>query len=198
MRVTWNEAVAYCDWLSRKTGMKFSLPTEAQWEWACRAGTDTAGYWGSLDDDFSDYANVADLSIKKLAVSGVNPQPIRNPNQYQDWLPKDDRYDDDQRIMCEVGNFKPNAWGLKDMHGNVWEWTRSSFAAYPYNDRDGRNDLNNRAKKVVRGGSWHDRPKRVRSAMRLAYEPWQKVFNVGFRVICETEDTNTNVAVSRR
>jgi formylglycine-generating enzyme required for sulfatase activity len=71
------------------------------------------------------------------------------------------------------------------MHGNVWEWTRSSYMPYPYVEDDGRNDLNNNFKKVARGGSWYDRPYRGTSSYRLPYRPYQKVYNVGFRVIIE-------------
>ena len=71
------------------------------------------------------------------------------------------------------------------MHGNVWEWTRSSYKPYPYSETDGRNDLVADAKKVARGGSWYDRPHRGTSSYRLPYRPYQKVYNVGFRVIME-------------
>lgn len=185
IRVSWEEAMAFCEWLSRRSGMKVTLPTEAQWEWACRAGTSTAMYFGDVDADFGGHANLADISIKLLAVSGVNPQPIPNPSPYEDFIPKIATCNDNARIMTTVGQYAANAWGLKDMHGNVAEWTRSVYAAYPYSDSDGRNDMTAAGMRVVRGGSWHDRPKRATSSYRLAYEPYQKVFNVGFRIICE-------------
>ena len=119
-----------------------------------------------------------------LAVTGVNPQPIANPNPYQDFVPKDPRFNDGQRIVTDVGKYAPNVWGLYDMHGNVAEWTRSDYAPYPYDDHDGRNALSDTADKVVRGGSWRDRPKRATSTFRLPYRPYQPVFNVGFRVVC--------------
>jgi formylglycine-generating enzyme required for sulfatase activity len=72
------------------------------------------------------------------------------------------------------------------MHGNVTEWTRSLYRPYPYDDQDGRNDsADHDGKRVVRGGSWNDRPCRARSSFRLAYPAWQEVFNVGFRVVIE-------------
>jgi formylglycine-generating enzyme required for sulfatase activity len=71
------------------------------------------------------------------------------------------------------------------VHGNVWEWTRSALRPYPYDERDGRNDPSAPGKRVVRGGSWYDRPHRCRSAFRLAYPRYQRVFNVGFRVVME-------------
>ena len=80
-----------------------------------------------------------------------------------------------------------NAWGLCDMHGNAAEWTLSSYRPYPYDEHDGRNDPNSPDMKVVRGGSWYDRPVHARSASRLPYRPWQAVYNVGFRVVMEVE-----------
>ena len=73
------------------------------------------------------------------------------------------------------------------MHGNVWEWTRSALRPYPYRADDGRNDPSAPGKRVARGGSWYDRPKRCRSAFRMAYQPYHAVFNVGFRVVMEGE-----------
>ncbi|MBL7133455.1 MAG: SUMF1/EgtB/PvdO family nonheme iron enzyme, partial [Phycisphaerae bacterium] len=83
----------------------------------------------------------------------------------------------------DVGKYKPNAWGLHDMHGNVAEWTRSLYLPYPYADGPGRNGLTGKGKRVVRGGSWYDRPKRCTSSYRYGYRDYQKVYNVGFRVI---------------
>ena len=121
-------------------------------------------------------------AIKRLAVTGINPQPIPNPNPYQDFLPKEARFDDKNRLMCDVGQYQPNRWGLHDMHGNVHEWTLSTYQPYPYRADDGRNDASPTTKKVARGGSWRDRPKLARSAYRLAYRTYQRVYNVGFRV----------------
>jgi formylglycine-generating enzyme required for sulfatase activity len=73
------------------------------------------------------------------------------------------------------------------MHGNVAEWTRSTYAAYPYSETDGRNDPSTSGPRVVRGGSWRDRPHRATSSYRLPYEPYQRVVNVGFRVVCVEE-----------
>ncbi len=185
IRMSWRQAVAFCKWLSAETGLKVSLPTEAQWEWACRAGANTAMSYGGIDTDFGEYANLADYSIRLLAVSGVNPQPMSNPSPNEDFIPKDGRFNDNARIMAKVGGYKANPWGLQDMHGNVSEWTRTAYRAYPYSENDGRSDLGGGEKRVVRGGSWRDRPRRATSSFRLMYEPYQKVFNVSFRVICE-------------
>jgi len=90
-------------------------------------------------------------------------------------------------VSIPGGRYQPNAWGLHDMHGNVWEWTRSAERAYPYVENDGRNDLTAPGRRVVRGGSWYDRPKRCTSSFRLGYQPFQKVFNTGFRVVCQMD-----------
>ena len=183
IRVNWSEALSFAAWLGQRSGEPCSLPTEAQWEWACRAGSAEAMSYGNLDADFGKIANLADASVRRLAVAGINPQPIPNPSPFQDFLPKDARFDDGERLMCDVAKYAPNAWGLQDMHGNVCEWTLSAYRPYPYADGDGRNDLNVQEKRVVRGGSWSDRPIRARAAFRVAYQPWQSIHNVGFRVM---------------
>jgi len=182
VRVSWQQAMEFCRWLSQRTGMRCSLPTEAQWEYACRAGTATPLWYGDQDGDFSAVANVADASLREWADQGWRP---RSPDLY----PRDDRFDDGALVAVETGSYRPNPWGLYDLHGNVAEWTRSQCVSYPYRDDDGRNDPTAAGPRVVRGGSWFDRPQRCRSAFRLGYEPYQRVFNVGFRVVCEPEVT---------
>jgi formylglycine-generating enzyme required for sulfatase activity len=179
VRVSRQDAVAFCNWLCEKTGQKVTLPTEAQWEWACRAGTDSPLCYGGLDTDFSAFANMADVTIRQLAYD-------TDGRYTMDLTPRDDRFDDRKLVTANVGTYKPNPWGLHDMHGNVWEWTRSAYTPYPYRPDDGRNDITGTGETTVRGGSWRDRPKRCRSAFRLSYPPWQKVYNVGFRIVIET------------
>jgi len=166
IRISWQEAMAFCEWLSARSGVRITLPTEAQWEWACRAGSDTAFSYGTVDTDFSSYANLADRSIQLLAVSGVNPQPVKNPDAFKDFVPRDMRFNDGEMIVASVGQYRPNAWGLYDMHGNVAEWTRSVYAAYPYVSGNGRRESDMAGQRVVREGSWRDRPQRARSASR--------------------------------
>ncbi|NQU23072.1 MAG: SUMF1/EgtB/PvdO family nonheme iron enzyme [Candidatus Nealsonbacteria bacterium] len=187
VRVSWNEATAFCRWLSAKTGFQFTLPTEAQWECAARAGTATPMPYGDLETDFSPFANLGDQKLREFALDTfVTVRVVPKPNRYDDWVPKDARFNDGGFISVDVGRYRPNPWGLHDMHGNVAEWTRSLDRPYPYDRSDGRNDLTTAGRRVVRGGSWYDRPKRCTSSARLGYHPYQKVFNVGFRVICET------------
>ena len=182
IRVSWHQAQAFCQWLSRKTGKTVALPSEAEWEWACRAGTTTPLSFGTLDSNFSVHANLADATIKQMAVRGVNPQPIQNPPASWDYELRDPRSNDGVLHLAEVGRYTPNAWGLCDMHGNAAEWTQSDYRPYPYVPTDGRNN-GSLSKKTVRGGSWHDRPFRATSSYRLGFPPWQQVYHTGFRVV---------------
>ncbi len=185
VRISYREAVAFCKWFSERSGNVFTLPTEAQWEWACRAGANTAFSFGDLDADFSRHANLGDIKLKEFAACTADGNYTRarilpNPNKYDDWIPRDNRFNDKGFVSTAVGQYQSNAWGLHDMHGNVWEWTRSSYRPYPYDAGKPAAD----DKITVRGGSWYDRPKRCTSGHRLAYRQYQKVFNVGFRVVC--------------
>ena len=179
VRVSWTQAMAFCRWLSQQTGRAFTLPTEAQWEYACRAGAATPLWYGTVDADFSTVANVSDLSHQTTATFG-DPNL---PNMIPPWRPADTRFDDRSRVSAPVGSYRPNPWGLFDMHGNVAEWTRSEYRPHPYRDDD-RNDGSG-GKRVVRGGSWYDCPDRCRAAFRQTYSADQPVYDVGFRVVCE-------------
>ena len=174
VRVSWTAAMDFCRWLSDRTGRRFSLPTEAQWEWACRGGSTQATWYGGVETDFGKLANLADQRL--ILASG----------QAFDWLPKAAAVDDGSCVTAEVGRYAQNPWDLCDMHGNAAEWTRSLCRPYPYCE-DGRNDATAEGHRVVRGGSFQDRPHRARSAFRLAYPQWSRVFNVGFRVVCQLE-----------
>jgi formylglycine-generating enzyme required for sulfatase activity len=181
VRVSWETAMEFCRRLSAVVNRPVTLPTEAQWEYAARAGTNSPLSYGDVTADPSSFANMADRSIACLykGTAGVaNLQPIPSLMQY-----------DDQAIAtAAVGSYAPNAWGLHDMHGNAAEWTRSEFRDYPYDADDGRNSIDidrATAKRVVRGGSFYDRPSRCRSSFRLAYPAWQSVYNAGFRIVVE-------------
>jgi formylglycine-generating enzyme required for sulfatase activity len=186
VRMSWQDARDFCAWVSQKTGLHTALPTEAQWEWACRAGSDTDMAFGSRTSDFSTHANLADKSIEKFAVSGVNPTFRSNlvGNPVYDFIPRISEVDDRQFLITGTKQYQPNAWGVYDMHGNVAEWTRSDYVSYPYRAKES-NSLDVTTQKVVRGGSFFDRPYRATSSYRLGYVPWQGVFNVGFRVVIE-------------
>jgi formylglycine-generating enzyme required for sulfatase activity len=187
VRVSWTEAIAFCRWLADKTGERFSLPTEAQWEYACRSGTATPFFFGDRDADFSKFANLADAKLSEFASNPYTvDRPLANPTKYDDWIPKDSRFHDGALLTVEPGRYQPNAWGLWDLHGNVAEWTRTAYRPYPYRTDDGRDSGLPDESKVVRGGSWRDEPKRATSGFRLSYLPWQRVYNVGFRVVSGT------------
>ena len=179
VRVPWTKAMEFCRWLSAQTGRKFSLPTEAQWEWACRCGSAEAMWYGDIDADFGSLANLADRRLVLIGETGAAP-----PSAF-DWMPKVAAVDDSACVTANAGEYAPNAWGLHDMHGNAAEWTRSLYRPYPYRDDDGRNDTTAAGPRAVRGGSFHDRPHRARSAFRLGYPEWAGVYGVGFRVVCE-------------
>ena len=189
VRVTWNEANDFCKWLSKTAGVNAKLPTEAQWEWAARAGTETPFPWGGLDDDFSKYANFADKDVRYMRVGWNGPGAVRKRGAFPvhaNYPLHEERWQDDWFTINYVGRANCNIWGLYDMHGNAAEWTRSDYKAYPYSEDDGRNDCTDAtAKKVVRGGSFASRPREATSSVRQAYPAWQKVFDVGFRVVIE-------------
>lgn len=175
VRVSWSEAQAYCRWLSEKTGKTFRLPTEAEWEWAARGGTATPFYWGGENDDFGPFANLADKAL----------DGIPNQRQTLNYYLRDMRFNDGQQVLGIVGKHRPNAFGLKDMIGNAAEWTQSAYAPYPTREGDGRNAPKPGEEVVVRGGAWDLLPRQSRVSIRVHYPQWQRVANVGIRLVCE-------------
>lgn len=186
VRVSWQRAMKYCDWLSQQTGIPFTLPTEAEWEYACRAGSAEDLHYGPRQEDFSARANLADASLARIydTTGGVVV--------LQDLL-SDQRHDDGAIATADVARYAPNAWGLFDMHGNAAEWTASDYRPYPYHD-SAPDAEDSQGQKVVRGGSFFDRPQRARSAFRLRYPAWQQVHNVGFRVVAREADGASTVS----
>lgn len=184
IRVSWQEAMDFCKKLSEKTGLNVTLPTEAQWEWACRAGSDDDFWYGSLNTDFGKFENMADKQLNKAAVRGIDPQPMAESDswyKYYTYQPKEQGVDDGQMLMGKGGSYQANSWGLYDMQGNVAEWTKSD---YPFN-QNSEKAQGQSLEKVVRGGSWTEHPKNSVAYYRKSYLPWQKVYNVGFRVIID-------------
>jgi len=204
VRVSFRRAAEFCQWLSKKAGLTFTLPTEEQWEWAARAGTATPLYFGHLNTRFYNWANMADFRLRGFAEEAryrISHQSevrvemtqedgfahYRRPldvlrRDILDWMPRVAGVDDRHMVSAPVGSYLPNVWGLHDMHGNVAEWTRSEYRSYA----DGK-PLGDAGRMVVRGGSWSDRPHRCTSAFRWAYHTWQPVYNVGIRVVAEVE-----------
>jgi formylglycine-generating enzyme required for sulfatase activity len=152
--VSWNDARAYLEWLSKESGQAYRLPSEAEWEYAARAGTTTARFWAERADQACPYANVADKSYAA---------------KYPDFQWLIHRCDDRHVHTAPVGSFKPNAFELLDILGNVWEWTEDCWNdSYNGAPSDGsawtKGDCGRR---VSRGGSWADEPVFVRSAGRF-------------------------------
>jgi formylglycine-generating enzyme required for sulfatase activity len=195
--------MAFCQWLSKRTGTRCTLPTEAEWEWACRAGTATPWAFGPEKEGLRPVANFADASLRGWG-----------------WGRVEAGYSDGVRFSAPVGSFVPNAWGLHDMHGNVWEWTRSAYRPYPYREEGGRGPAEGSGlrvagsglrvrgsvvahhasrvtRRVVRGGSWNDLLRFGRSASRWRYPPHQPVYNVGFRVLCRRATLARRQALGR-
>jgi formylglycine-generating enzyme required for sulfatase activity len=150
-QVSWSNAMDFCKKLSARINKTVSLPTEAQWEYACRAGT-TGPYAGSGNlDDMAWY----------LSNSGGTPHP--------------------------VGQKKPNAWGLHDMHGNVWEWCSDWYDKYPSHAVTDPTGPGNGQSRVLRGGSWDYIRDHCRAAYRRRGAPGLRSGYIGFRVCLDLD-----------
>ena len=168
VNVSWNDAVAFATWLSRKEGKTYRLPTEAEWEYACRAGTTTKYCSGDDPEGLAAVGNIADGTAK---------------TKYPNWtgtIAARDGY----VFTAPVGRYNPNAWGLFDMHGNVWEWCSDSYAAdyyksSPVDDPQGAIQASFR---MDRGGGWFNEPRFARSANRGGNTPGNRGSNLGFRL----------------
>jgi formylglycine-generating enzyme required for sulfatase activity len=151
--VHWDDAQAYAAWFSRMTGKTYRLLTEAEWEYAARAGTATAYSWGD------------DIGKNNANCNGCGSQ----------W---------DNRQPAPVGSFRPNPFGLYDMHGNVWEWVQDCFQDnYNGAPADGSAwTKGNCNRRVVRGGGWADSPVFLGAAFRITYSSDFRFLNLGFRL----------------
>jgi sulfatase modifying factor 1 len=177
-RVSWEDAVAFCNWASTVRGRKVRLPTEAEWEYACRAGTITPfGGSGNLEDMGWYAGNSGDSSFDCQAVLLLGRRAILKAIA------------DHNCALHAVGLKKPNAWGLYDMHGNVWEWCADAYADYsedPAVDPAGP-DIQKPEWRVMRGGQWSDIPETCRSANRGYFHPTDSIDTFGFRVVEEID-----------
>ncbi len=170
--ISWNDATAYTTWLSHKTGKHYRLPTEAEWEYAARGNTVTSRYWGDDPDAACAYENIADLTAK-ATIHGASF-----------WLLH--KCSDGFAYSAPVGSFKANAFGLKDMLGNVLEWTEDSYHdSYINAPIDGSAWQGDASRRVLRGGSWNNSPGHVRAAKRGMGKPDERFSYVGFRVARE-------------
>ena len=167
--VSWQDAAAFCQAISRKTGRTVRLPTEAEWEYACRAGTKTAYQWGDDPDDGEGWCNWDYRGRKRQFLMWT-------------WYPSDDGY----VYTAPGGSFKPNRWGLYDMHGNLWEWCSDWYDGSYYAEA-GKTDPqgpSSGAGRVLRGGSWGSAPQYCRSATRIDESPdYRYSYGYGFRVV---------------
>ncbi|MEH1825670.1 MAG: SUMF1/EgtB/PvdO family nonheme iron enzyme [Nostoc sp.] len=165
-QVTWDEAVEFCKKLSQKTGKTYRLPSEAEWEYACRAGTTTPFYFGeTITTDLVNY----------------------NGNDPYGFAPKGE----DRQQTIDVGKFLPNSFALYDMHGNVWEWCQDVYNDNYYSSapKDGSAWLTGKDNniKVLRGGSWNNQSWYCRSAERIGHNKMEhRDRNTGFRVVSVT------------
>jgi formylglycine-generating enzyme required for sulfatase activity/serine/threonine protein kinase len=176
VNVTWNDAKSFCDWLSKKSNRRCELPSEAQWEYACRAGTETRLFTGNGAGSLEGFANVADLSIRNKGIKGMEKWT---------YFPFDDHYP----FTSPVGTFKPNPWGLCDMIGNVWQWCGDWYGEKYYAE-DVRTDPvgpGSGTSRAVRGGSWYIPPGLCGAALRHGYEPGYSSNDVGFRVLVHSD-----------
>jgi formylglycine-generating enzyme required for sulfatase activity len=174
VNVTWNDCVAFCCWLSRKEGKRYRLPTEAEWEYCCRAGTTTRFHNGDDPDALAEVGRVA-------YAKGKTSFPHFHQMEIQEDTP--------QTFTAPVGSYSPNRWGLHDMHGNVWEWCSDwhdddYYAQSPIEDPPGTNVQGLR---VRRGGGWNTFPIFARASYRNWHSPQSRCLNLGFRVVREAE-----------
>jgi formylglycine-generating enzyme required for sulfatase activity len=159
-QVSWLNAQEFCKKLSQKTGKNYSLPSESQWEYACRAGTTTPFAFG--DTITTDTANY----------NGKAPNGIH------------------RQMTTSVDTFPPNAFGVFDMHGNVWEWCadtwHNSYAGAPTDGSSwiSGNDNDSQTFRLLRGGSWDSYPYDCRSADRYRRSADSRSYYIGFRVVC--------------
>ena len=168
VNVSWNDAQAFCHWLSKKDGAIYRLPTEAEWEWACRAGIN-GRRWSSGDEEASlqGSANLADASLEKVLVRfGYVP------------------WNDAASFTSIVGTYKANPFGLFDMHGNVREWCGDRYAStyYAKSAGDDPGGSETGAARVCRGGSWYYEAAKCTSSYRGANLPMERHIDLGFRV----------------
>lgn len=198
--VSWNDATAFCRWLSDQEGKRYRLPTEAEWEYACRAGSSTPYCGGDTPDSVYAYGNVADAALHDKYPEDVIRQRVvaLEPGQ-----------GDGHVFTAPAGNFKPNAWGLHDVHGNVWEWCSDKYSDRIYKDMHKLAvERGSRSKpapiadprgpetttqhehgdwRSLRGGSWYTGPLQSRCSVRAFAEAGDAYSYIGFRVVREDQ-----------
>jgi formylglycine-generating enzyme required for sulfatase activity len=170
VHVSHTDSRAFCRWLQERAaiaGLTFDLPAEAQWEWACRAGSGARYWWGADEDTSGKVANVGDRSLKRV---------------HPDWPRTIMAMDDGQPFLAPVGSYRANAFGLHDMLGNVWEFCATHYGPYPKEAVTDPGDGDPKRGFAVRGGGWSNVAADVRCASRNADPPHFGHSNLGFRV----------------
>ena len=165
VQVSWNDAIRFVEHFG------LQLPTEAQWEYALRAGTTTKYFWGDSEAGGKGYGNIKDAASKKRFIRWTQSFP----------------FDDGSTFVNVVGSYKPNAWGLRDMVGNVQEWCQDQYVRdYPADGSD-ESAAANGSGRVMRGGSWFDAPDLQRAATRFGFAPQGRRDFIGIRVVMKTK-----------
>ncbi|MDA0867806.1 MAG: SUMF1/EgtB/PvdO family nonheme iron enzyme [Cyanobacteria bacterium] len=172
-QVSWEDAVAFCEALSEQTGRIYRLPSEAEWEYACRAGTESPFYFGpTITTELANYRG-QDWELEGVTYPGNYGQGPKGTFREE---------------TTAVGSFPPNGFGLYDMHGNVWEWCEddwhSSYQGAPSNDSAWVEADRSETSRLLRGGSWLNNPRICRSANRDGVARDGQYGDVGFRVVC--------------
>jgi len=166
--VSHNDVTAFIRWLNRQGSKEFRLPTEAEWEYAARANTQTVRYWGNDPDDACKYGNVADQTDHKGTT----------------WT-SGHKCNDGYFFSAPVGKFMANQFGLYDMLGNVWEWCSDRHGSdyYKSSPRNNPQGPSSDSGRVIRGGAWNDWPAQVRAADRRSGGAASRTDDVGFRLV---------------
>ena len=198
--ISWHDANAFCQWLSQKEGATYRLPTEAEWEYACRAGTRSSYFSGEQPDSVYAVGNVADASLH-----AIHPDDVIR----QRTAALDEKDGDGYAFTAPVGQFRANDWGLHDTHGNVWEWCHDKYSDRYYDDmlaEARKQGSRNQPQPIVdpqgpddtpkhdhgdwrslRGGSWYVAPLQCRSSVRAFAEAHDAFSYIGFRVVREVK-----------
>lgn len=201
--VSFADAKAYCDWLSQRDGVRYRLPTEAEWEFACRAGTSTWFSFGDVARGVAhQYGNLGNVELEKHRKHAAERQ----------WLMDWDNVPSDGFVFtAPVGHYQPNAFELHDMHGNVWEWCEDLWLDTIYKDYErprynepcgvavnpvntDRPQTSTNDFHVIRGGSWYNGDLICRSANRAYWDGDDAACYVGFRLVREVEPSVSSVA----
>ena len=210
--VSWNDAMEFCRRVTQAEraagrlpeGYEYSLPTEAQWEYSCRAGTNTRFSFGDKDGEMFRYGNTssgAAVSVASQPVSTINRTSFSEDESTANAINSGAKQigpdsggsaasDDGYEKTAPVGRFAPNAFGLYDMHGNVWEWCYDFYSPYTHDDVTDPTGAAGGLRRVCRGGSWKNEACNCRSAIRYYMRPMSHEDTVGLRLALVPVRTN--------